>query len=57
MTKDQKRASTLVSVVAIVAIGILEAIALLKGIDGTYFGLAMAGIAGAAGFTLRGFLK
>jgi len=54
MTKEQKRNSIILGLAAIVAIFGLEAIALLKDVDGAYFGLALAGIAGAAGFTLRG---
>lgn len=57
MTKEQKKTSAFVSAVAIAAIALLESIALLKGIDGAFFGLAIAGIAGAAGFTLRSLLR
>ena len=37
---------------AIVCIAILETIALLKGIDGIFFGVAVAAIAGIAGFKI-----
>lgn len=57
MTKAQRRQTVILSLVAIIAITLLETIALFKGVDGAYFGLAIAGIAGAAGFTIRGFLK
>ena len=39
-----------IKIVAIVMIGILEAIALLKGIDGTLFALTIAAISGIAGY-------
>ena len=36
---------------------LLEVIALIKGIDGTMFGVAMAGLGGLGGYLLKGFLK
>ena len=57
MTKEAKQKSILLSAIAIGAIVLLESLAILKGIDGKFFALAMAGIAGAAGFTLRSLIK
>ena len=57
MTKEQKHQTALLSLVAIGAITLLELVALWKGIDGKLFALAIAGIAGAGGFTLRSLLK
>ncbi|MBA7653714.1 hypothetical protein ES703_61571 [subsurface metagenome] len=48
-----KTATDHLTLVAIVAIVILEAIALLKGINGASFGIAIAIIAGLAGYKLR----
>ena len=39
--------------IAIIGIVILEAIALMKGINGVMFGTALATIAGIAGFALK----
>jgi len=36
---------------------LLEIIAMAKGIDGTMFGLAVAGLGGIGGYLLKGFLK
>lgn len=46
--------STVIKLVAIVAITVLEAAALLAGLDGAYFGPAVAIIGGIAGYELRG---
>ena len=43
-------------VTAILCIAVLEFMALWRGIDGTYFGLVVAAIAGLGGFTLRHYL-
>lgn len=45
-----------VVLVAIVAIVVLESLAIWCGIDGKAFGLAVAAIAGLAGFKLKGIL-
>jgi len=36
---------------------LLEVIALIKGLNGTMFGVAMAGLGGVGGYLLKGFLK
>ena len=41
-----------VVMVAIICISVLEAIALMKGINGTYFSIALAVIAGLAGWVI-----
>ena len=56
MTKEQKQKLP-VLITAIIAVTILETIALVRGIDGAYFGMAIAAIMGAAGFLVRGFIK
>lgn len=43
----------LVAVVAIIVIGLLEALALHRGIDGQLFALTIAAIAGIAGYNLK----
>lgn len=42
--------TVIVCCVAIAVIGLIETIALFRGINGTYLGLALAGIGGIAGF-------
>lgn len=46
--------STIIKLVAIMAIAILEAAALMSGIDGALFMPAMAIIGGIAGYELKG---
>ena len=46
--------STVVKLVAIGAITVLETAALISGIDGAFFGPAIAVIGGIAGYELRG---
>lgn len=41
------------AITAIIAITILEAIALFNGVNGTYFALVLAAIAGLGGYQLR----
>lgn len=48
--------SQIVTLVAILSIAGLEALALHKGIDGQLFSLTLAAIAGIAGFNLRDIL-
>ncbi len=55
-TKEKRRRSMWVSITAIAGIVILESIAMLKGLNGVTFSLAIMGIAGAAGFTVKTFL-
>lgn len=52
-TKQQ----TIVCITAIIALTILEGIALWKGIDGQLFALTLAAIAGIAGFNLKSALQ
>lgn len=46
-----------VAMFGIASIVILETIALLKGINGTMFGSAMAGIGGIAGYLIKSHIK
>lgn len=46
-----------VTITAIVAITVLEIVALLKGIDGTLMATVVAAIAGLGGYTLGQVLK
>lgn len=46
-----------VSIVAIVTIGGLEAIALMKGLDGILYATSLTFIGGIAGFNLRSIRK
>ena len=57
MTKKDKQKSILLLAIAIGAVTLLEGLAILKGLNGKYFALALSAIVGAAGFTLRGLLK
>lgn len=50
---SQDQSSMLVKVAAIVAIATIEAIALIKNVDGKFFGLACAIIGGIAGYIWR----
>jgi len=43
--------------VALIAIFILESIALMRGIDGVMFGSAMATIGGICGYLIKAFIK
>lgn len=45
------------TIIAIIAIVILEAIALFKGINGAVFGVAIAAIAGLGGYEMGVFAK
>ena len=54
---EKRRKSMWVSIAAIAAITILETIALLKGVNGTMFGISMAAIGGAAGFSVKKILS
>lgn len=47
------RQTAAVAIVAIFTLGILEALALLNGIDGPMFGLVVFTIGGIAGYTVR----
>jgi hypothetical protein len=47
----------IVATIGIIAIFILEILALLKGIDGQLFGLAIAGIGGIVGYVIKGVSK
>jgi len=42
---------------AVLSVCILEIIALIKGIDGSFFGIAIAAISGMGGYLIKGFLK
>jgi len=42
-----------VVIIAIVAVAMLEGIALFKGIDGAFFGPAVAAISGLAGYKIK----
>jgi len=42
-----------VPIIAIISIATLEAIALLKGIDGALFGIAIAAISGLGGYQIK----
>ncbi|KKK86085.1 hypothetical protein LCGC14_2766780 [marine sediment metagenome] len=53
----KRRRSMWAPIVAILVIGALEALALMKGINGTTLRIAIVAIAGAGGFTLKGILK
>ena len=44
-------------ILAIVSISILEAIALITGVDGAIFALVIAAISGLGGYELRGIKK
>jgi len=46
-------ANAVVSGIAIVMLGTLETVAILKGVDGAYFGLVIAGISGIAGYNFK----
>lgn len=46
--------TTIIKVAAILAISMLEAAALYRGLDGAFFGPAIAIIGGIAGYELRG---
>lgn len=46
-----------VACIAIGCITVLECLAILKGIDGVMFSVALMSIAGIAGFELKKFLK
>lgn len=46
--------TTIIKVAAIAAITVLEAAALITGVDGAFFGPAIAVIGGIAGYELRG---
>lgn len=48
----EKKQNTELVVTAIILIAILEAIALMEGIDGTVFTMTIAAITGLAGYTL-----
>ena len=52
----KKRTTTLL-LIAILAIFILEAIALIKGIDGYALGLAFSGIGGIAGYLVKSLMN
>jgi len=47
----------IVTGLAILAVCALEALAINKGIDGVYFGLALVAIAGLGGYELRDIVK
>lgn len=47
------RQTAAVAIAAIFTLGILEALALLNGIDGPMFGLVVFTIGGIAGYTVR----
>lgn len=53
----KKKDSILLSIIAILSITGLEAVALFNGINGKLFGVAIALIAGIAGFRLHGLVK
>jgi len=42
-----------ISCLAIIALTMLESVALLKGLDGALFGLIVAAVAGLAGYEIR----
>lgn len=56
-TPKLDRGRLTVSLFAIACITLLEAIALLKGIDGQVFALTLAAIAGISGYNLKAALK
>lgn len=47
--------NTKITITAIAVIGILEAIALLKGVNGALFALVLSVIAGLAGYEIKKF--
>ena len=51
-----KKVSMITVIVAILCIAVLEGIALWCGIDGKGFGIAVAAIAGLAGFKLKSII-
>jgi len=57
MKGPKPRDSIHVIIVSMGGVVILETIALLKGIDGTLFTLAIAALVGMAGFKLRDILR
>jgi len=59
MNKRNFESKELVIALLIIAGGVifLETIALLRGIDGTFFGLATAGLGTIGGYLLKGYLK
>ena len=50
---NKRKIDTVVVLVAIICIAILEGLAMWQGIDGRGFGIAVAAIAGLAGFTIK----
>lgn len=44
--------STAIKIAAIVGLSILEAAAIYSGLDGAYFGIVVAAVAGLAGYTI-----
>jgi hypothetical protein len=52
MGKTDRKNQTLISVVAIVVLGALEALALIKGVDGAIFGIVIAAISGLGGYEI-----
>jgi len=50
-----KKRTTILLLIAILSIFILEAIALIKGIDGYALGLAFSGIGGIAGYLVKSY--
>jgi uncharacterized membrane protein len=56
MFKNKQIADELIVVIiGIIAVFALEVIALLKGVDGQFFGLAVAGIGGIIGWVAKMF--
>ena len=54
MTNDKTQA---IIITAILAIAILEGIALLTGTDGAYFALVIAAVSGLAGYEIKTFVN
>ena len=46
--------NTIIKIAAILAVALLESAALVRGLDGAFFGPAIAIIGGIAGYELRG---
>ncbi|RLE08945.1 hypothetical protein DRZ78_00015 [Candidatus Aerophobetes bacterium] len=53
MEKEKLRLKTMQAMVAIIALTILESIALLKGLDGVLFSFVVAVISGLGGYNIK----
>lgn len=55
--KKEKQSELNLILTSILIIAFLELVALIRGVDGTMFGAAMATIGGIAGYLIKGFFK